>query len=180
MMQKDIRERLTALEQQKAQLWTEEKKMIDKIREEYSAQSKTIYDEMAIQRKTLDSIVTPIISKPEELEFEGWQKITVKQLSGLTHEQLEFLVWKKTGKVDMTKFGTHRTEHRQSYERSLDERKEAAISYLYHDVCSYCHIVTHTKETCSSLLQKTCTACKESGHTIKYCRKQVREVYGKK
>ena len=146
---------------------------IEKIIGKCDAECDPIYTRIAVAMKKMEDIVVPILSKPETLEFDNWETITEKDLKTLTQNQLEFLVWKRTGRKDSTRYGVF--EGGFIYERTLEERKAAALIYLSNNEtnCRYCHSVSHEKEKCPKLANKVCGLCKMQGHTSKRCKRKI-------
>lgn len=126
---------------------------MEAISKEFIILLNPLYTKIAIEMKKMEDLMFPILSCPEKLDFEEYEKIRQGDLPSLTHEQLEFLVWKKTGKKDLTKYWEN-TIVDEKIERTLEERRLAAVNILYKGACRYCHVVTHSKETCPSLERK--------------------------
>jgi hypothetical protein len=152
MSQQEIKEKITNIIEEIKRLWTEHKDECAKLEKQLRLKLDPLYAECGALNKELYDLVSPILSKPEELEFDGWRDVTSETLPSLTHEQLEFLVWKKIGKCDMTKIGTNRNEYKTTYVRSLDERKTVAEQFLRSHACQRCDVVTHDTESCQQVV----------------------------
>jgi hypothetical protein len=170
---RELEQNIKLLKQHIEVLTKERDEELNKIVEKYHASCEPIYTEIAVTMKKIEDIIFPILSNPETLEFDGWEQVTSFGLDKLTHEQLEFLVWKKLGRKDTTKFCL--SEHNLIYERTLEERKAAALKYLCqeNESCRYCHSVTHTKGNCPKLANKVCGICNKQGHTTKRCKRNI-------
>ena len=165
--QTETEERLYALEKEQKRLLNEKDEEVKKIDAKYNEKLDPVYNDISRLDEQLGSIIIFKLSKPEELEFEGWEKVTQKEVNHLTLEQIEFLVWKRSDKVDLLKMGVRWTEYeyRETYERSLKERKEMGIQYLLDLPCRYCHLVTHGTANCMMM----CPSCNSPGHSAEYC-----------
>ena len=119
-------------------------------------------------KKERAAIIMKTLSEPEKLVWEGWEGTMVRNLFSLSTEQIEFLVWKRTGKKDsFCHYQTYgNTEPRQ---RSLSQRRNAGIQYLKRNSCRFCHNIFHEICECPTLKAIQCENCKKCGHTTKRC-----------
>ena len=156
---------------------TEMQVRLAEIRKKYEPVLKPIYEQLTGLGKSIEATLFAMAEDPESLKFDGYEKTKVSMLKSMTHCQIEFLVWLKSGQK-------HRFRYRQgdgvSYDRTMDERRSVGIRYLQDISCSYCKEVMHSKEACPKLAIKKCSACDKQGHSVSYCKEKVGTIYRKK
>lgn len=162
---KEIEDRVASLNEEKERLWAEREKEIEEVEARSNEKLGPVVDEIVTLNEKLKDIVTSKLARPEELEFDGWDKVTEKMAYHLTFEQIVFLVWKRSGKVDVLRTDVHGTEYRPSHEPTLEKIKEVGIRYLQSNPCRYCHLVTHGDANCMMV----CETCNNPGHSFRYC-----------
>lgn len=156
---------------------TEMQARLAEIRKKYEPILKPIYEQLVGLDKCIEATLFAMAEDPESLKFDGYEKTKVSMLKLMTHSQIEFLVWLKSGKKHCFRY---RQGDGVSYDRTMDERRSVGIRYLQDSSCSYCKEVMHSKETCPKLASKKCSACDKQGHSVSHCKEKVGTIYRKK
>ena len=130
--------------------------------------------ELSIKQNELNEQIS--IAKYVELEsnyFPGWRKITTNELNSLTDDQLDFLVYKRSGEYN--RINSHYVESVEDEKYIIHklpkEMRTDYIRYLNTRNCYYCHRVSHSKAECRVLKSTRCQNCKTYGHTTGRCHK---------
>jgi hypothetical protein len=113
-------------------------------------------------------LVTEILAEPEKLALDGCEKITTRELNRMNVEQIEALVWKRSGKKELFRYYKTPTGVKPK-QRSLQERRKAGIQYLKYNSCRFCHDISHQLAECPTLKAIQCATCGQHGHTTKRC-----------
>lgn len=113
-------------------------------------------------------LITETLAEPEKFVLNGCEKVTCQELNEMTLEQIEALVWKRSGKKELFRY-YKAPDGVKPKQRSLQERRKAGIQYLKYNSCRFCHDISHGLPECPTLKAIQCGSCGQYGHTTKRC-----------
>lgn len=130
----------------------------------------------------------------EAKKFDGFESVKKTDLPGLKIEELEYVIYKRFGTGTTVGSGIYRVSLLSRHcvfgdvsTRTLSdaEYKSKLSQYMSEYACRYCHLVSHSKDSCPQIAAKFCTFCKKYKHDvghcparreIAHCRKRVKEL----
>ena len=159
-----IGDRVEKLTEEIIQL-SEETKKLTALRDNIQRQLDSRFGLLVLKRNELNEL--SLKSRLKDLE-----ETTIYQLDSLTYQQLRDLMSLRDGHKDISTAG---------WERVTESDLIPVFKLWLRDhSCRYCKKLSHMKDSCPKLMKFKCDACGQHGHTIAYCRMQVRDLeYGR-